>query len=149
MQRVSHDLSYEECEAWMRDLKILDDGEPDWNLLIKDAGIGGTPYNLKKRWNDGAAPKQREAIRALLEKVEQKKGPTPTGALIRSLEDWNEAGRALARNPEEFARELERVKALAAIEIKRLAARQLLAEADRDEAAVLGSPTPTPKKSRK
>lgn len=142
MARWTHDLSYEECEAWMLDLGL------DWDDLRRIAVVKSTQYVLKNRW--GAAKRDRPKLRDALERAEVKrKEPTATGAIVASMEEWNRVGETLAKQPELLAAELARVKQIAAGVEKAQAAKLMLAEANETIANALGSVTPAPKKPRK
>jgi hypothetical protein len=144
------DLSYEDCEEWMRDLGYVTNQKADWERLLKDADVETDKYNLKKRWREGAAPEARSKIRATLERMELKhKERTPTGARILGLDEWLEAGRLIALDATLFASELKRAKQLAAAIQRAGEAARLKAEADAAVEAVLHEITPKPNKQRK
>lgn len=150
VERWTHDLTYEQCEAWLRDLGLVLDGKRlDWETFLRIAKIESTPAVLKGRWMKGKAPFDRLKARDTLEQLESKKGRTRTGEIVSALEQWNRAGVVLAKKPELLATELARVKLLVDSVLKREAAQQLLAEADATEASAFGSSTPAPKKPRK
>lgn len=134
----------------MKDLGYVSGEKADWERLLKDAHVGTDKYNLKKRWREGGSPEDRQKIRATLERVELKqKERTATGARVLGLEEWNEAGRLIAQDPERFASELQRAKALALAINKATEAARLKAEADAAVEAVLHEITPKPGKPRK
>lgn len=142
MPRWTHELSYEECEAWRLDLKI------DWDDLREEAHVKSTQYVLKNRWD--AAKRDRPKLREVLERAEMKRSArTPTGAVVAAMEEWNRVGELLAKQPALLTAELARVKALAASVQKAETAKLQLAEANESIASALGSVTPPPKKPRK
>lgn len=95
--RTVLDLTYEECSRWLLDLGFKrDDGEPDWDRLLKRAKVGTHKDTVKNRWKRWGAPKDRAKIRTTLELLEDEKGGTPYGAAVRKFEEWLDLGRALA-----------------------------------------------------
>lgn len=146
MPAARRDLSYEDCERWMRDLGYVSDGKPDWEQLLRDANVGTDKDNLKKRWIEGKAPFVRKKVQEALERSERKRRErTAAGAQFLGLDEWNRLGRIIARRPETFAAQLERLRTIAE-------GIEQIEEADRLRAkgeATLLSVTPEPTKPRK
>lgn len=147
MSARTHDLSLEQCEAWMRDLGLTTRGKPDWKQLLREAELGESQhYLLPSRWAKGEAPDQRAKVRTALERLEMKRRErTPTGAIVFALEEWYEIGRKLALVPEMLNEEISRVRPQAARAVRVSDARRVL----ETEGQVLLSVTPEPKKPRK
>lgn len=139
MPSPTHDLTLEECEAWMRDLGL------DWKQLVKEAGIGASQqYIVKSRW--GENPKQAAQVREALERLERKrKERTPSGETIFAIEEWNRIGLTFAQMPEILHAEIERLRPKANGVTTIVAARKQIEEAS----SALGSTTPAPTKPRK
>lgn len=129
------EMSRTEVEAWMQRLDI------DWERVLREAGIPKSQrYVVPDRW--GKNTRQMTKIFLALERLEKKRSsPTEDGARILGLAEWEEIGRKLARVPELFAREIDRLRPIAAAATK-------IAEGDEARAALL-SLTPEPKKPRK
>jgi hypothetical protein len=128
-------MSRAECEAWMAKLGT------DWDGVLDEAGVPESQrYVVTNRW--GKNPRQMAKVLEALERIDRKrKQPTEEGLRVQRMAEWDEIGRAIARVPELLARELERLRPVAAAANK---------VADGDAARVaLFSPTPEPKKPRK
>jgi hypothetical protein len=154
MRRYAHDLSYEECESWMRDLGYVSGGgKLDWTKLMKEADVKGSQYVLKSRWLNGEAPDQRVAIRDHLERAEAKrKERTPAGSRVLGLEEWFQIGMDLANEPQTFFARLHELRPLAQAARAAAEARRKAAEADAELAKAnlaWTSATPATKPSRK
>jgi hypothetical protein len=147
MPAAPHDLTFEECEEWMRELGYISDNKKlDWTRFLHDADVETDQYNLKKRWREGGAPEVRLKIRATLERVELKrKERTTIGARLFELEEWNQLGRAIMKNPVVFEVQLETMRRVATQVENLERANAMRAEAE----AALGTMTATPKKQRK
>jgi hypothetical protein len=132
MSSWTHELTHAECEEWMRDLACVNEGgQPDWERLLRDARVGTNKYNVKSRWLRGAAPEDREKIRATLERMERKRSQrTPTGSRIFALEEWNSYGQQLSRRPDLFRAELKRVQEIVANVEKAIVGERTRAEAE-------------------
>lgn len=130
MQRWSHDLTYDECLQWMKEL------ECSWEELLKAAKIDSKSVaaykdNLKTRWAREGHRTTKQKIRAGLEALENKrKKRTETGARIFGVESWHLAGEELARHPAQFVHLLARVQSLARVAEKKHGGTQTVREAD-------------------
>lgn len=113
----------------------------DWERAIREAGIPeGQRYVVPDRW--GRNPRQMSKVFSALDRLEKRRvAPTEDGARLKRLTEWEEIGRALSRVPEVFARELERIRPIAAAAAK-------IAEGE-EAKKVLFSPTPLPTRPRK
>lgn len=131
VERQVSDLSFEEAEAWMRDLGYMSGNKPDWKRLLQEAQVKSTQYVLKDRWGKGQAPKDRQKVMQVLERAEQKrKERTPVGLRVLGIDEWTQLGAEISVDPDVFARELARLRALAGQVKKAHAARRALAEAN-------------------
>lgn len=129
------EMSRAEVEAWMQRLDV------DWERVIREAGIPeGQRYVVPDRW--GKNPRQMSKVFSALDRLEKRRpAPTEEGARLKRLTEWEEIGRAISRVPEVFARELERLRPIAAAATK-------IAEGEEARATLL-SLTPAPSRPRK
>jgi hypothetical protein len=146
VERRAHDLSFEECEQWARELGYVDGDKVDWGSLLREAGVKSTQYVLKSRWEEGGAPRDRLKIRETLERAETKRRErTPAGARILGLERWQQIGRDLSTDPNRFALHLHRLEPIARAAREAYDARVTAAEKDAElQALEAGFQSPTP-----
>jgi hypothetical protein len=156
MPSLTHDLSYEECDAWRVALSL------DWEVLLSKAGVGTNKDTLKNRWRNYDKSRRGESLpdravqlgKSVREQVldalmaAEAKRPTRIGAAIMKLEEWARVGAVLVQDPELFLEQLEKLSEMARIVEESAANKRKAAELEAAMSA-FRSPTPEPKKPRK
>lgn len=137
-------LTWEQVNEWLQAHNYVADGKTDWPKIMREAAVGGTKDVLKQRWNEGGARFQRQRVIERLEELEKKKR-TEIGVRLALLDEWNQIGEALAEEPAELEKHIEKLRARAK-ELRELGdARRALRKAEEN---AFGSVTPRPKKPR-
>jgi hypothetical protein len=145
MQRVLADLSFEDCEAWMRELGYVDDGKPDWARLKRESGVGTHKDVIKQRWSTGAPKVRRQILDALRAAENKRKTPTMTGARVVGLDRWNEIGAKLAHEPSLFAEWIGKLSPIAeSIDSARVLEAQAAEQRARAQLAMEAFTSPVP-----
>lgn len=140
------DLSFEDCETWMRELGLVtEDNKPDWGKLVSDAGIGSTQqYVVKNRWGSNDM-QMAKIVKALEERESKRKKPTATKERLAALEEWDRIGRVLVQMPEQLRAVVDEIRPRVEGVEKMIRSQQLADEGK----ALLASPFSEPRKSRK
>lgn len=148
-----YELSWSECEQWMRDLELVRaNGKPNWDELREAAGVKSLTAQLKLRWAEGAAPEDRAKIRAVLDEKETKRRkrnePTKTGARVFAIEEWHRIGLSLAYDTERIWSEIIRLTPIAN-QVRAVGEARARYEAEQSTLEALSSPTPPARGPRK